>query len=98
MTTFEQRLKAAREAAGFSQFDVAAESRARLPKPMRISQTKLQRLESGKVGEDNADPFEVCFLASLYGVTTSTISEIAAGHMEAVRDLVRDNACSSTDA
>src|SRR5689334_14907682 len=95
MTTFEQRLKAAREAAGYSQFDAAAEARTRLPKPMRISQTKLQRLESGKIGEDEADPFEVCFLADLYGVKTSDLSEVAAQRMESVRDLVAGNAWSS---
>lgn len=93
--TFEQRIREAREAAGLSQVDVAFESRTRLPDPLRISQTKLQRLESGKIGEDNADPFEVMFLAHLYGVTTSDLSPLAAGRMELVRDLVAGNAWSS---
>lgn len=98
MTTFEQRLKAAREAAGLSQTDVAFEARVQLPGPMRISQTKLQRLESGKIGEDKADPFEVCFLAHLYDVPTSALSHVAAGNLELVRDLVARNAWSSLPA
>lgn len=92
MTTFEQRLKTAREAAGLSQTDVAFEARVQLPGPMRISQTKLQRLEAGKIGEDKADPFEVCFLAHLYGCATSDLSVVAADSLERVRDLVAGNA------
>lgn len=93
-TTFEQRIKQAREAAGLSQFDVAFESRSRLPEPMQVSQAKLSRLEAGKIGEDKADPFEVCFLASLYKVQTSDLSALAADRLEQVRDLVLRNACS----
>jgi transcriptional regulator with XRE-family HTH domain len=96
MSTFEQRLKAAREAAGLAQEDVAFEARLRLPEPMWIKQVKVSRLERGVIGEEKADPFEVCFLASLYGVPTSTISEVAAERMEAVRDLVAGNAWSGT--
>lgn len=92
MSTFEQRLKAAREAAGMSQTDVEFESRLRLPEPMRVTQVKVSRLESGKIGEDKAEPFEVCFLASLYGVPTSQISQLASDRMERVRDLVAGNA------
>jgi transcriptional regulator with XRE-family HTH domain len=93
MTTFEQRLKTARDAAGMSQTDVAFEARTQLPEPMWISQTKLQRLEAGKIGEEGAEPMEVVFLAYLYGVKTSDLSPLAAERMERVRDLVAGNAC-----
>lgn len=96
MSTFEQRLKTAREAAGMSQADVEFASRSQLPKPMWVTQVRVSRLESGKVGEEKADPFEVCFLASLYGVKTSDLSPLAADRMEHVRDLVAGNAWPST--
>lgn len=95
MTTFEQRLKTAREGAGLSQIDVEFQSRLQLPEPLWITQAKLSRLERGSIGEDKADPFEVMFLAHLYGVPTSALSELAAGRMEQVRDLVAGNAWSS---
>jgi len=95
MSTFEQRLKTAREAAGLSQTDVEFESRVQLPEPMRITQIKVSRLESGKIGEDKAEPLEVAFLAHLYGVSTRDLSPLADERMEAVRELVRGGAWSS---
>ena len=75
MTTFSGRLRRAREAAGLTQQDVVFEIRQALPAPMRISQTKLQRLESGAIDEDKADAFLLLFLASIYGVDLADLSE-----------------------
>jgi len=94
--TFEQRLKTAREGAGLSQVDVEFQSRLQLPEPLWITQAKLSRLERGDIGEDKADPLDVCFLAHLYGVATSTLSLTAADRLEQVRDLVAGNAWSCT--
>lgn len=88
--TFEQRLKEAREAAGLSQVDVAFEARVKLPEPMWISQVKVSRLEGGKIGEDKADPHDIQFLAHLYGVTTSELSELAAERLESFADFLSD--------
>lgn len=92
--TFEQRIKTAREAAGLSQVDVEFQSRIELPEPLWITQAKLSRLERGSIGEDKADPLDICFLAHLYNVTTSDLSVVAAGRLERVRDLVAGNAWS----
>lgn len=54
-TTFGSRLRAARESAALTQQDVVFEVRQHLPRPMWISQTKLQRLESGAIPETKAD-------------------------------------------
>lgn len=88
VSTFEERLRAARDGAGMAQVDVAFEARTQLPKPMWISQAKLQRLESGKIGEANADPFDVGFLAHLYGVTTEDLSPLAEERLTSIRALV----------
>ena len=94
--TFEDRIREAREAAGLSQTDVAFESRFRAPAPFRISQTKLHRLESGKIGEDAADPYDIQFLAWLYNTTASELSQVAADRIETWENMLADQGIHAT--
>lgn len=87
--TFHQRLREAREAAGLSQIDVVFAVRQALPEAMRISQTKLQRMESGAIPESKVDTFLALFLADLYGVDLADLSDPLAADLEMVADLVK---------
>lgn len=88
-TTYGSRLRAARELAGLTQQDVVFAARQALPRPMWISQTKLQRIESGEVPEEKADTFLLLFLADLYGTDLATISTAVAEDVKMVADLVK---------
>lgn len=90
MDTFGTRLRNGREAAGMTQLDVIVQARSDLPKSMWISQTKLQRLESGKVDEESVDPFLVSYLAAAYDMKLSELSPVAAESLarEKVKALV----------
>jgi transcriptional regulator with XRE-family HTH domain len=94
-TTMGDRLKAMRKAARMSQMDVAVKARQDLPEPLWIDQSKVSRLESGKISEEDAYPFDVCYLATLYGRRTSDASVLASERLELVRDLVARNAWTS---
>lgn len=80
-STMGERLRQLRKAAGLTQADVAYQSRDDLPEPMRLDQSKLSRLESGKIPEAQADPFEIAYLAHIYEVPTAEISEIAEANL-----------------
>lgn len=97
-TTMGERLKAMRKEAGLTQMDVAIQARADLPEVLWIDQSKVSRLESGKITEEDAYPFDICYLATLYGRRTSDVSTVAAEGLERVRDLVAGNAWSGTPA
>jgi transcriptional regulator with XRE-family HTH domain len=96
MSSFEQRLKDAREAAGLSQADVEFESRVQLPAPMRVSQVKVSRMERGAIAEEKADPMELRFLAYIYGTSVADLSELAAERLEVVTNLFADRGLSGT--
>lgn len=95
--TFNQRLKETRSKAGMTGQDVIFESRVRLPKPMWIAASELSRLEN-HVAEEAADWFVIAFLASLYGVTTAELSQVAEERRRAVMDVLTDFRCSSVPA
>lgn len=88
-TTFGERLRAAREAAGLSQIDTLVAIRSALPESMWISQTKIQRIESGAIPEAKVDTFLALFLADLYGVELADLSGAIADDLEKVADLVK---------
>lgn len=88
-TTYGSRLRAARESADLTQQDVVFAVRQALPRPMWISQSKLQRIESGDIPEQKADTFLLLFLADLYGASLADISEVVAEDVKKVADLVK---------
>jgi transcriptional regulator with XRE-family HTH domain len=62
---YHQRLRAAREAAGYTLDDVLTEMRTRLPRALWTSKGTLQRIET-EVAEDRVDIHLVAFLCALY--------------------------------
>lgn len=96
--TFGARLRAAREAAGLSQIDTLVAIRADLPESMWISQTKIQRIESGAIPESKVDTFLALYLADLYDVELSDLSGAIAGDLERVADLVKRSSGWTTQA
>lgn len=85
--TFNQRMKKARSDAGLSLLDVVMEIRQRMPQPMWVGDSTVFRLETSRP-ETKADPFLVNVLASIYGVPTSQLSQVAADHLDTLRDLL----------
>lgn len=88
-TTYGTRLRTARENAGLTQQDVVFAVRQSMPRPMWISQTKLQRIESGLIPEEKADTFLLLFLSDLYGTSLADISTAVAEDVKMVADLVK---------
>lgn len=94
--TFGERLRKARNDAGMTLADAVFAVRQLLPEPMWISQAALQRLETGKIDEDVADPYEVGVLAAVYDVPMSDLSPVALERFKMLADLVeRQLRCSS---
>lgn len=88
-TTFGERMKEARKAAGpLSVENATYAARDYLPRALWFSTETLRRMESGETAEEKADPFLVGVLARVYGVALSELSPIAAKALEDYRDQV----------
>lgn len=70
------RLRAAREAAAKSLPDVVFELRAHWPKSVWVSSSTLSRLETGKIEEDEADPFLIGALSVIYSMPIIDLSAV----------------------
>ena len=85
MTETPKRLRKAREAAGLTVKQVGYALWDRLPEPMHFSEAKVSRAERG---EGKLDPFEVQFLAHLYGVSVADLDPDAAAALDQYRELL----------
>jgi hypothetical protein len=92
MTTFNQRIKQARETAGMALDDVLVAVKTELPTVLQASRSTIGRLET-ITPETKADPFLVQFLCTLYGVALADVSPVAERALDdyaKVIDLRRD--------
>lgn len=85
---FNARLRLAREQAGLKLIDVIFQMRTDLPEPLWISQATLQRYET-RVPEHEADPFVVSYLAGLYSVRLSYLSQTMVEYFDAMSEVLK---------
>lgn len=76
MTSFNDRMRTAREAKGLSYENAAYELRAHLDPAQWVSSSTVRRVERGP--EEKADPVVLWALAHVYDVPLSELSERAA--------------------
>lgn len=86
-SAFNDRMRRARKDSGLSIETVVITIHKLMPEPMACKATTIQRLET-ETPEAKADPFLLAVLATIYGVRVSDLSEIAAGELGRMRDLL----------
>lgn len=90
-TSFGERLRVAREAAGMSLDILNVHVNMGLPTPMWRSTETLRRLEDGRIAEEKAEPLFIQRLAEVLGVSFDDLSPKATEYMQMIREQVERN-------